>query len=65
MPKESFWHLTDIHALSSVNISNAAIFGLQKDLNIATGTKYNTALTVFFIPYVLLEVPAPTLGISR
>jgi hypothetical protein len=41
---------------SSVNISNAAIFGLQKDLDIVTGTKYNTALTIFFVPYVLFEV---------
>lgn len=41
-----------------VNISNAAVLGLQKDLNIVTGTKYNTALTIFFVPYVLFEIPS-------
>lgn len=52
-----------MHELSSVmrrhrvNISNAAILGLQKDLNIEN-TKYNTALTIFFVPYVLFEIPS-------
>lgn len=39
-----------------VNISNAVLFGLQKDLDITTGTKYNTALTIFFVPYIIFEV---------
>ncbi|KAK9588205.1 High-affinity nicotinic acid transporter [Aspergillus fumigatus] len=43
--------------LDRVNISNAAILGLQKDLNIEN-TKYNTALTIFFVPYVLFEIPS-------
>ena len=41
-----------------VNISNAALFNLKTDLHIETGTKYNTALTIFFVPYVLFEVPS-------
>jgi hypothetical protein len=41
-----------------VNISNAAALGLKDDLNIAEGTKYNTALTIFFVPYVLFEIPS-------
>lgn len=41
-----------------VNISNAAILGLQEDLNIETGTKYNTALTIFFVPYIIFEIPS-------
>jgi MFS family permease len=40
-----------------VNISNAAVFGLQKDLKL-TGLQYNTCLVVFFIPYVIFEVPS-------
>ncbi|PYH42056.1 putative MFS transporter [Aspergillus saccharolyticus JOP 1030-1] len=44
--------------LDRVNISNAAVLGLQKDLDIVTGTKYNTALTIFFVPYVLFEIPS-------
>ena len=44
------------YSWNSVNIGNAVLFGLQKDLDITTGTKYNTALTIFFIPYVFFEV---------
>ncbi|GAB1203768.1 hypothetical protein APSETT445_002408 [Aspergillus pseudonomiae] len=44
--------------LDRVNISNAAILGLQEDLNIETGTKYNTALTIFFVPYIIFEIPS-------
>lgn len=35
----------------SVNISNAAIFGLKDDLKLG-GVEYNTALTIFFVPYI-------------
>lgn len=42
----------------SVNISNAAILGLKSELDLTTGTKYNTALTIFFVPYILLEIPS-------
>ncbi|KAI2794109.1 hypothetical protein POX_a00699 [Penicillium oxalicum] len=44
--------------LDRVNISNAAILGLKEDLHLQTGTKYNTALTIFFVPYILLEIPS-------
>ncbi|KAL5362759.1 major facilitator superfamily domain-containing protein [Aspergillus floccosus] len=44
--------------LDRVNISNAAVLGLQEDLNIVDGMKYNTALTIFFVPYVLFEIPS-------
>lgn len=44
--------------LRSVNISNAAVLGLKKELNIETGTKYNTALTIFFVPYIIFEIPS-------
>ncbi|PWY85734.1 putative MFS transporter [Aspergillus sclerotioniger CBS 115572] len=44
--------------LDRVNISNAAVLGLQKDLDIVNGTKYNTALTIFFVPYVIFEIPS-------
>ncbi|KAF2854725.1 MFS transporter-like protein [Plenodomus tracheiphilus IPT5] len=40
------------------NIGNARIAGLTKDLNIATGTKFNIALLVFYIPYILVDVPS-------
>lgn len=41
-----------------VNISNAAILGLKEDLNLEQGTKFNTALTIFFVPYIICEIPS-------
>ncbi|CUS12088.1 unnamed protein product [Tuber aestivum] len=43
--------------LDRVNISNAVIFGLGEDLNLG-GLEYNTALTIFFVPYILFEIPS-------
>ncbi|KAJ3490285.1 hypothetical protein NLI96_g1532 [Meripilus lineatus] len=37
--------------LDRVNIANAALFGLKEDLKLG-GTEYNTALVIFFVPYV-------------
>ncbi|KAL4870495.1 hypothetical protein BDV12DRAFT_184338 [Aspergillus spectabilis] len=44
--------------LDRVNISNAAVLGMTRDLNIVEGTKYNTALTIFFVPYTIFEIPS-------
>lgn len=46
------------HINRRVNISNAAILGLKEDLDIVNGTKYNTALTIFFVPYIIFEIPS-------
>ena len=43
--------------LDRINIGNARIEGLERDLKM-TGNDYNIALQVFFIPYILLEVPS-------
>lgn len=43
--------------LDRTNVANAAIFGLQKDLGISAN-QYSTALTIFFVPYVLFEIPS-------
>ncbi|KAI0480561.1 MFS transporter-like protein [Xylariaceae sp. FL0804] len=45
------------------NIGNAKIVGLTEDLGISTGTSWyvildNLALLVFYIPYVLVDVPS-------
>lgn len=40
------------------NIGNARIDGLATDLKLGTGSKYNIALTVFYIPYILVDVPS-------
>lgn len=43
--------------LDRINIGNARIEGLENDLGMV-GNDYNIALQVFFIPYILLEVPS-------
>ncbi|KAF2679748.1 putative allantoate permease [Lentithecium fluviatile CBS 122367] len=43
--------------LDRVNISNALTMGLQKDLHL-TGNQPNVALAIFFIPYVVFEIPS-------
>ncbi|KAL2362934.1 hypothetical protein RJZ56_004187 [Blastomyces dermatitidis] len=47
--------------LDRVNISNAVIFGLKEELGIKSGNRYNAALTIFFLPYILLEIPSNVL----
>ena len=43
--------------IDRINIGNARIQGLEQDLNMR-GQDYNVALFVFFIPYILFEVPS-------
>ncbi|KDQ53715.1 hypothetical protein JAAARDRAFT_39025 [Jaapia argillacea MUCL 33604] len=43
--------------LDRVNISNAVLFGLQTDLHL-TGLQYNNALVIFFVPYIIFEIPS-------
>ncbi|KAK1831491.1 major facilitator superfamily domain-containing protein [Podospora conica] len=46
--------------LDRVNIGNARSFSLAEDLGLK-GNQFNTALTIFFIPYVLFEIPSNVL----
>ncbi|CAG8957430.1 hypothetical protein HYFRA_00011411 [Hymenoscyphus fraxineus] len=43
--------------LDRVNISNALTMSLPKDLGLE-GVERNVALTIFFIPYILFEIPS-------
>ncbi|UQC91151.1 major facilitator superfamily transporter [Colletotrichum lupini] len=43
--------------IDRANIGNAKIEGMVEDLGM-TGVQYNTVLSIFFIPYVLFEVPS-------
>lgn len=43
--------------IDRINIGNARIQGLENDLRMK-GDNYNIALFVFFIPYILFEVPS-------
>ena len=38
-------------------VGNARLYGLEKELKI-TSNQYNIALTIFFFPYALFEVPS-------
>jgi MFS family permease len=44
--------------LDRVNIANARAFGLEADLGMTQTTQYNTALVIFFVPYILFEIPS-------
>lgn len=44
--------------LDRVNIGQAAVAGLKADLGIAKGNAYAIALSVFFIGYIIVEVPS-------
>lgn len=43
--------------LDRVNIANARSFGLITDLHLEK-VQYNTALTIFFVPYIIFEIPS-------
>ena len=44
--------------LDRVNILNANIFGLSTELDLTINNRYNTALVIFFVPYILFEIPS-------
>jgi len=45
--------------LDRVNIANARSFNMEKDLGMDVGgTQYNSALVIFFPPYILAEIPS-------
>lgn len=46
-----------ISHIDRANIGNAKIEGLEASLNM-TGTDYNVAVAIFFVPYILGEVPS-------
>ncbi|KAI9854642.1 MAG: hypothetical protein M1824_000228 [Vezdaea acicularis] len=44
--------------LDRINIGNAVLYNMRKDLKLGTGPKYNDALVIFFVPYILFEIPS-------
>lgn len=40
------------------NIGNARIDGLAQQLGILIGNKFNVALTIFYVPYIFVDVPS-------
>ena len=47
--------------IDRINISNANVLGLSKELGLV-GDQYNTALVIFFVPYVLFAAPVAFVG---
>ncbi|KAH6897069.1 major facilitator superfamily domain-containing protein [Thelonectria olida] len=43
--------------LDRVNIGNARLWNLEKDLNMS-GYQYNLVVMIFYIPYIILEIPS-------
>ena len=39
------------------NMSNAAVLGIREDANL-TGDRFNISLTLFFVTYIIFEIPA-------
>ncbi|KIW11224.1 hypothetical protein PV08_10524 [Exophiala spinifera] len=46
-----------VSQVDRANLGNAKIEGLDKDLGL-TGNQYNIASTIFFVPYIIFEVPS-------
>jgi hypothetical protein len=43
--------------LDRINISNADVYGLSDELKLQ-GDQFNVALLIFFVPYILFEIPS-------
>ncbi|KXN84380.1 hypothetical protein AN958_12674, partial [Leucoagaricus sp. SymC.cos] len=50
-------HIQEDQKYDRTNVGNARVAGLQDDLKL-TPMQYSTALTVTFVPYVLVEIPS-------
>ncbi|KAF5241408.1 hypothetical protein FANTH_9151 [Fusarium anthophilum] len=44
--------------LDRTNVSVAFIAGMSEDLDLAVGSRYSIALLLFFIPYMMCEIPS-------
>jgi MFS family permease len=53
--------LYSVAGLDRVNLSNARVAGMNKDLHFDIGDRYSIALLVFFITYFLFELPTTLL----
>ena len=50
--------------IDKANIGIAKINGLPEDLGIAEGTKFNIALLVFYVSYILVDMLVPCLYLA-
>ncbi|KAL4263771.1 MFS transporter superfamily protein [Pleurotus pulmonarius] len=50
--------LYSISLTDRINISNAYIAGMAADLQLQIGSRYSIASLIFFVPFILLELPS-------
>lgn len=43
--------------LDRINLGNVAVLGIMKDLKL-TGTDFAIAMQIFFVPYILTDIPS-------
>lgn len=43
--------------LDRINLGNVAVLGIMQELNLR-GNDFNIAVQVFFVPYILLDIPS-------
>ncbi|KXL44240.1 hypothetical protein M433DRAFT_155148 [Acidomyces richmondensis BFW] len=51
------WILFMLGFMDRINLGNVSVLGILKDLHLK-GNDFNLALQVFFVPYILLEIPS-------
>jgi MFS family permease len=51
------WIFFMLGFMDRINLGNVRVLGILKELHL-TGIKFNIALQVFFVPYILLEIPS-------
>ncbi|KAF8537938.1 major facilitator superfamily domain-containing protein [Trichophaea hybrida] len=50
--------LYSVALIDRINMSNAAVAGMDKDLELVGTNRYSIALLIFFIPYFIFELPS-------
>ncbi|KAF9502251.1 MFS general substrate transporter [Pleurotus eryngii] len=50
--------LYSISLIDRVNISNAYVAGMARDLELQIGSRYSLATLIFFVPYIIFELPS-------
>ncbi|KAJ5679634.1 phthalate transporter [Penicillium macrosclerotiorum] len=50
--------LFGVSLMDRTNLGNASIAGMQKDLSLEMGSRYSLVVLIFFVPYVLFQLPS-------
>ncbi|KAJ5826182.1 phthalate transporter [Penicillium riverlandense] len=50
--------LLGVSLMDRTNLGNASIAGMQEDLGLTVGSRYSLIVLIFFVPYVLFQLPS-------